>query len=77
MIAIPLGIFQAVKRNTLGDTLVTALAFIPTRCRSSSSALILIQVFALSFPIFGFEASQSTVDLARDRRLARDDPAGR
>jgi peptide/nickel transport system permease protein len=59
LIAIPLGIYQAVKRNTVGDTVVTSLAFTTYAMPVFFMALILIQVFALSIPIFSFEASQS------------------
>ncbi len=59
LIAIPLGIYQAVRRNTVGDTVVTSLAFTTYAMPVFFMALILIQVFALSFPIFNFEASQS------------------
>jgi peptide/nickel transport system permease protein len=60
VIAIPLGIFQAVKRNSLGDQAVTAVAFTAYAMPDFLLYLIAIQIFALSFPIFGFEASQST-----------------
>jgi peptide/nickel transport system permease protein len=60
VIAIPLGIFQAVKRNTVGDNALTSLAFITYSMPVFFLGLILIQVFALSLPIFNFEASQST-----------------
>jgi peptide/nickel transport system permease protein len=60
LIAIPLGIFQAVRRNSLGDNVATSAAFILYSMPSFFLGLILIQVFALSFPILGFEASQST-----------------
>jgi peptide/nickel transport system permease protein len=60
LIALPLGIFQAVKRNTLGDNVATSLAFILYSMPVFFLGLILIQVFALSFPVFNFEASQST-----------------
>ncbi len=59
LIAIPLGIYQAVKRNTVGDTIVTSLAFTTYAMPVFFLAVILIQVFALSFPIFSYEASQS------------------
>lgn len=59
LIAIPLGVYQAVKRNTVGDNIVTSLAFTTYAMPVFFMALILIQVFALSFPIFSFEASQS------------------
>jgi peptide/nickel transport system permease protein len=60
LIALPLGIFQAVRRNTLGDNVATSVAFILYSMPVFFLGLILIQVFALSFPILGFEASQST-----------------
>jgi peptide/nickel transport system permease protein len=59
LIALPLGIFQAVKRNTIGDNVATSAAFILYSMPSFFLGLILIQVFALTFPIFNFEASQS------------------
>jgi peptide/nickel transport system permease protein len=60
VIALPLGIFQAVKRNSLGDNVATSLAFILYSMPSFFLGIILIQLFAISFPIFNFEASQST-----------------
>ncbi len=60
IIALPLGIFQAAKRNSLGDSVVTSAAFILYSMPVFALGLILIQVFAISFPIFSFEASQST-----------------
>jgi peptide/nickel transport system permease protein len=60
LIAIPLGIYQAAHRNTLGDNAVTTLAFVTYAMPVFFLALILIQVFALSFPIFNFEADTST-----------------
>ena len=60
LIALPLGIFQAVRRNSLGDNVATSSAFILYSMPSFFLGLILIQIFALSFPILGFEASQST-----------------
>jgi peptide/nickel transport system permease protein len=60
LIALPLGIFQAVKRNSLGDNVATSAAFILYSMPSFLLGLILIDVFAISFPIFSFEASQST-----------------
>ena len=59
IIAMPLGIFQAVKRNTIGDNVATSGAFILYSMPSFFLGLILIQVFAISLPIFNFEASQS------------------
>jgi peptide/nickel transport system permease protein len=60
LIALPLGIFQAIRRNSLGDNVATSIAFILYSMPVFFLGLILIQVFALSFPIFNFEASQST-----------------
>src|SRR5579863_8598112 len=60
IIALPLGIYQAVKRNSIGDNVATSAAFILYSMPSFFLGLILIQVFALSLPIFNFEASQST-----------------
>ena len=60
LIALPLGIFQAVKRNSLGDNVLTSAAFILYSMPSFFLGLILIQVFAISFPLLNFEASQST-----------------
>jgi peptide/nickel transport system permease protein len=59
VIAFPLGIFQAVKRNTIGDYTLTSGAFIAYAMPTFFLGLLMIQVFAFSFPIFGFEASQS------------------
>jgi peptide/nickel transport system permease protein len=58
-IALPLGIFQAVKRTSIGDNVATSAAFILYSMPSFFLGLILIQVLSLTFPIFNFEASQS------------------
>jgi peptide/nickel transport system permease protein len=60
LIAVPLGIYQAVRRNTLGDNVATTFAFVFYAMPVFFLALILIQVFALTLPIFSFEADQST-----------------
>jgi peptide/nickel transport system permease protein len=60
LIAIPLGIYQAARRNTLADNAVTTLAFVTYAMPVFFLALILIQVFALSLPVFNFEADTST-----------------
>jgi peptide/nickel transport system permease protein len=59
VIAIPLGIFQAVKRNTLGDYTLTSAAFVTYAMPSFFLGIVLIQIFAFWIPIFGFEASQN------------------
>jgi peptide/nickel transport system permease protein len=60
LLAIPLGIFQAVKRNSIGDNVVTSVTFTTYAMPDFLLYLIAIQVLALSFHVFGFEASQST-----------------
>jgi peptide/nickel transport system permease protein len=60
VMALPLGIYQAVRRNSIGDNIATSAAFILYSMPSFFLGLILIQVLALSFPVFNFEASQST-----------------
>ncbi|HUC57963.1 MAG TPA: ABC transporter permease [Streptosporangiaceae bacterium] len=52
LIAFPLGIFQAVRRNSLGDNVITAAAFITYSTPVFLLGLLLIQVFAITLPIF-------------------------
>jgi peptide/nickel transport system permease protein len=52
IIAIPLGIAQAVKRNSLGDYAATAITFTLYSMPSFFLGLILIQIFALDLHIF-------------------------
>jgi peptide/nickel transport system permease protein len=52
IIAVPLGIAQAVKRNTIGDYTATTLNFILYSMPSFFLGLILIQIFALDLGIF-------------------------
>ena len=59
LVAIPLGIYQAVKRNTVRDHFATTLAFITYAMPDFFLYLIAIQLLALTFPIFSYEASQS------------------
>jgi peptide/nickel transport system permease protein len=60
VIALPLGIYQAARRNTVGDNVVTTVAFVTYAMPVFMLGLILIQVLALSFPVFNYEGSQST-----------------
>jgi peptide/nickel transport system permease protein len=60
IIAMPLGVYQAVKRNSIGDNVLTSLAFITYSMPTFLLGVILLQVFALWLHIFSFEASQST-----------------
>jgi peptide/nickel transport system permease protein len=59
IIAIPLGIVQAVKRNSIGDYTVTSLNFILYSMPSFFLGLILIQFFALDWHIFPPTVSDS------------------
>jgi peptide/nickel transport system permease protein len=59
LIAIPLGIYQAVKRNTIGDNVTTSLAFTAYAMPDYLLYLIAIQIFALTIKVFSYEASQS------------------
>jgi peptide/nickel transport system permease protein len=52
LVAFPLGIYQAVRRNSLGDNLVTAGAFVTYSVPVFLLGLLLIQVFALDWGIF-------------------------
>ncbi len=52
LIAFPLGIYQAVKRNSVGDNVVTSASFITYSFPTFLLGLILIQVFAISWGIF-------------------------
>jgi peptide/nickel transport system permease protein len=60
LIAIPLGIYQAVRRNSFGDGVFTSAAFVAYSMPDFLLYLIAIEVFALTFHVFGFEASQSS-----------------
>jgi peptide/nickel transport system permease protein len=60
IIAMPLGVYQAVKRNSIGDNVLTSLAFITYSMPTFLLGVILLQVFAFWLHIFSFEASQST-----------------
>jgi peptide/nickel transport system permease protein len=59
IIAIPLGIAQAVKRNTVGDYAITTLNFILYSMPAFFLGLILIQLFALDLNIFPPTVSDS------------------
>ncbi len=52
IIAVPLGIAQAVKRNSIGDYTATSVNFILYSMPSFFLGLILIEIFALSLHIF-------------------------
>jgi len=52
LIAIPLGIYQAVRRHSIGDNITTSFAFVTYAMPTFFLGLILIQLFAFTFPIF-------------------------
>jgi len=60
LVAIPLGIYQAVRRNSVGDNVVTTVAFVAYAMPDFFLYLVAIELLALTIPIFSFEASQST-----------------
>jgi peptide/nickel transport system permease protein len=60
IIAIPLGVYQAVKRNSFGDNVATSVAFTAYAMPDFLLYLIAIQIFALTFRVLGYQASQST-----------------
>ncbi|WP_181034189.1 ABC transporter permease [Arthrobacter sp. GMC3] len=59
VIAIPLGIWQAVKRNTVGDHLATAASYTLYATPQFLLGLILIAIFSQAIPLFPSQASQS------------------
>jgi peptide/nickel transport system permease protein len=59
LLAIPLGIFQAVRRNTVGDATLSTTAFVLYAMPDYFFYLIIIQLLAFTVPIFSYEASQS------------------
>ena len=60
LIAVPLGIYQAVRRNTVGDAVVTTGAFVTYAMPDFFLYLIAIQLFAIAIPIFSYEGPQTT-----------------
>jgi peptide/nickel transport system permease protein len=52
VIAFPIGIYQAVKRNTLGDNVVTTTSFVLYSMPTFLLGLLLIQIFSLTLNIF-------------------------
>jgi peptide/nickel transport system permease protein len=54
IIALPLGVYQAVKRNTIGDYTATTVSFVLYAMPIFFLGLILIQIFALDLHWFGY-----------------------
>jgi peptide/nickel transport system permease protein len=59
LIAFPLGIFQAVKRNSVADQALTAVAFTTYSMPQNFLGLIVIGLFAINLGWFPAEASQA------------------
>lgn len=59
LLAVPLGVFQAVRRNRFGDYLITGLAFVFYSTPTFFLGLILILVFAVNLHWFPAQAPQS------------------
>jgi peptide/nickel transport system permease protein len=59
VIAIPVGVFQAVKRNRLGDYVGTGVSFVLYSMPTYALAIILIQLLAITFHVFPAEAPQT------------------
>ena len=60
LIAIPLGIYQAIRRNTVGDAVVTTGAFVTYAMPDFFLYLIAIDLLAITFRVFSFEGPQTT-----------------
>jgi peptide/nickel transport system permease protein len=60
LIAIPLGIYQAIRRNTIGDGILTTGAFVTYAMPDFFLYLIAIQALAISIPVFSYEGPQTT-----------------
>jgi peptide/nickel transport system permease protein len=60
VIAVPLGIYQAVKRNSISDYVLTGVSFTLYSMPIFFLSLVLIDIFAIRHQILPFQASQST-----------------
>jgi peptide/nickel transport system permease protein len=60
LIAIPVGIAQAVRRNRMVDHVGTGVSFVLYSMPQYAIALLLIQLLAISFHVFPAEAPQSS-----------------
>ena len=60
IIGIPAGLYQAVRRNTIGDLSLQGVAFVLYAMPPFFLGLILLAIFAIAVPILPPEAPQST-----------------
>jgi len=58
VVSIPLGIYQAVKRNSVGDYAVTAFAFVGYAMPTFWAGMLLILGFSIYWPVLPSEAPQ-------------------
>ncbi|MFI0481511.1 ABC transporter permease [Actinomadura sp. 9N215] len=58
--AVPLGVFQAVKRGSVGDNVLTTITFVAYSMPVFLLAMLLIQVFAMSLGVLPAQAAQSS-----------------
>jgi peptide/nickel transport system permease protein len=63
LVAIPLGIYQAIRRNRPGDMVATSLAFTAYAMPDFLLYLIAVQIFALTLKIFSFAATPQNSSL--------------
>lgn len=61
-VAVPLGVFQAVKRNSVGDNVLTTLTFVTYSMPVFLLAMLLIQLFAMGLGVLPAQAAQSSSD---------------
>ena len=62
--AIPLGIYQAIRRNTIGDYVMTGFSFIFYSMPIFLLAFLLIVLFSIQFHVFPAEAPQTSSAVA-------------
>lgn len=60
IVGIPVGLYQAVRRNTIGDFSLQGIAFVLYAMPPFFLGLILLAVFAIAVPLLPPEAPQST-----------------
>ena len=60
LVTIPLGIFQAVRRDGLADHVLTGLELVLYATPGYLLYIVAIQVLAFNVPVFGYQASQSS-----------------
>jgi peptide/nickel transport system permease protein len=61
LFGIPLGLYQAVKRYTAGDYILTGLSFLGYAAPTFFVALLLVQWFAIDLPLFPPSVQAATV----------------